>query len=112
MAKIKRKTIEVGVLLYRVNYFLKNGYDTTPDEREVMCTFIEGVLHDTGNYEGYRYLDTDEIKYRYLDPDEIKGNGLNHCNGSRRHYFVSSKIDEDYKAVAELVAKHYSGLEI
>jgi hypothetical protein len=93
MAKNKRKTIEVGTLLYRVNYFLKNGCDTTPDEREVMCTFIEGVLHDTGNYMGYAYLSTDEIE----------------GNGSRRHYFVSSKIDEDYEAAKALVEKHYYG---
>ena len=85
-----RKTIEVGTLLHRVNYFLENDRGTA-EEREVMCTFIEGVLHDTGNYEGYRYLDTDEIE----------------GNGSRRFYFVSDRIDEDYAAAAELVAKHY-----
>ena len=92
MAKIKRKTIEVGTLLHRVNYFLKSDRSTA-DEREVMCTFIEGVLHDTGNYMGYAYLSTDEIE----------------GNGSRRHYFVSPKIDEDYEAAAALIAKHYSG---
>mgnify|MGYP001108517802 CR=1 FL=1 len=90
MAKIARKTVEVGTLLHRVNYFLKNA-ETTADEREVMCTFIEGVLHDTGNYRGYAYLDTDEIA----------------GNGSRRHYFVSGKIDADYEAAADLVQKHY-----
>jgi hypothetical protein len=75
-----------------VNYFLKNDRSTA-DEREVMCTFIEGVLHDTGNYMGYAYLNTDEI-----------------CgNGSRRHYFVSPKIDEDYEAAAALIEKHYYG---
>jgi hypothetical protein len=92
MAKIARKTVEVGTLLRRVNYFLKNA-NSTPDEREVLCTFIEGVLHDTGNYRGYAYLDTAEIE----------------GNGSRRHYFVSGKIDADYEAAAALVAKHYYG---
>jgi len=92
MAKIARKTVEVGTLLRRVNYFLKNA-NSTPDEREVLCTFIEGTLHDTGNYRGYAYLDTAEIE----------------GNGSRRHYFVSSKIDADYEAAAALVAKHYYG---
>ena len=93
MAKNKRKTVEVGTLLYRLNYFLANAIRSTADEREVMCQFVEGVLFDTGNYEGFRYLDTDEIE----------------GNGSRRHYFVSSKINEDYEAAAALVAKHYSG---
>ena len=93
MAKTNaRKTVDVGTLLYRLNYFLENDKGTA-EEREVMCQFMEGVLHDTGNYEGYRYLDTDEIA----------------GNGTRRFYFVSDRIDEDYHAAAELVAKHYYG---
>lgn len=92
MAKTKRKTIEVGTLLYRLNYFLASD-KSTAEEREVMCTFIEGVLHDTGIYEGYRYLDTDEIE----------------GNGSRRFYFVSGKIEDEYAAAAALVEKHYYG---
>lgn len=56
MAKPARKTVEVGTLLRRVNFFRALGRSTA-DEREVMCTFIEGVLHDTGNYRGYAYLD-------------------------------------------------------
>jgi len=91
-----RKTIEVGTLLHRVNYFLENDRGT-PEEREVLCTFIEGVLHATGNYEGFRYLDAREY--------EGEAEGL----GSRRFYFVSSKIIDDYHAAAELVAKHYYG---
>ena len=92
MAKPARKTVEVGTLLHRVNYFLASDRSTA-DEREVMCTFIEGVLHDTGNYRGYRYLDTDQIE----------------GNGSRRYYFVSGKIDEDYEAARALIQKHYYG---
>ena len=92
MAKTARKTVEVGTLLRRVNFFLASE-NSTADEREVMCTFIEGVLHDTGNYRGYRYLDTDQIE----------------GNGSRRHYFVSGKIDEDYEAADALIQKHYYG---
>ena len=92
MAKTARKTVEVGTLLHRVNYFLASE-NSTAEEREVMCTFIEGVLFDTGNYQGFRYLDTDEIE----------------GNGSRRFYFVSSKIDEDYAAAKALIEKHYYG---
>jgi hypothetical protein len=92
MAKNKRKTIEVGTLLHRLNYFLASD-KSTAEEREVMCTFVEGILFDTGNYEGFRYLDTDEIE----------------GNGTRRFYFVSNKIQADYDAAAALVAKHYYG---
>jgi hypothetical protein len=94
--KNARKTVEVGALLYRLNYFLKNDKGSV-DEREVMCSFVEGILFDTGNYEGYRYLDARE----YAGEAE----GL----GSRRFYFVSSKIVAEYNAAEELVAKHYSG---
>jgi len=96
MAKTQRKTIEVGTLLHRLNYFLENDQGT-PEEREIMCTFVEGVLHDTGNYEGYRYLDAREY--------EGEAEGL----GSRRFYFVSPKIDEDYEAATALIQEHYYG---
>ena len=45
MAKTARKTVEVGTLLHRVNYFLASE-NSTADEREVMCTFVEGILFD------------------------------------------------------------------
>lgn len=94
MAKIARKTIAVGTLLHRLNYFLANDRGTA-DEREIMISFVEGILHDTGNYRGYRYID---------GPDgEVDG------LGSRRYYFVSSKIQEEYDAATALIRKHYSG---
>jgi hypothetical protein len=92
MAKTARKTIEVGTLLHRVNYFLASD-SSTEEEREVMCTFIEGVLFDTHNYRGYRYLDADS----------------EHASASRRRYYVSDRIQEDYAAAAELIEKHYYG---
>ena len=92
MPKLARKTIEVGTLLHRLNYFLANDRGTA-DEREIMISFVEGILHDTGNYRGFRYID---------GPDgEVDG------LGSRRYYFVSGKIQEDYDAAADLIAKHY-----
>ena len=92
MAKAARKTIAVGTLLHRLNYFLKNDRGTA-DEREIMISFVEGILHDTGNYRGYRYID---------GPDgEVDG------LGSRRFYYVSSRIQEEYDAAADLIAKHY-----
>lgn len=91
MSKTPRKTIEVGTLLHRVNYFLDSDRNTA-DEREVMCTFIEGVLIDTGNYQGYRYLNTSEIE----------------GNGSRRFYFVNSKIQTEYAIADKLIANQAS----
>ena len=94
MAKIARKTVEVGTLLYRLNYFLENDRGTA-EEREIMIMFVEGILHDTGNYRGYRYI----------EGPGGEADGL----GSRRYYFVGSKIQEDYDAAADLIAKHYYG---
>jgi hypothetical protein len=94
--KIARKTVNVGVILYRLNYFLKNAKGSA-DEREAMASFVEGILHDTGNYEGYRYLDGRESE------GEVEG------LGTRRFYFISKKIIEDYLAAEEIVSKHYYG---
>lgn len=76
-----RKTIEVGKLLHMGNFFLA-GKNNTPDERQAICSMIESMLQQTGNYQGYRYLDTAEIE----------------GNGTRRAYFASSLIDDDYDA--------------
>jgi hypothetical protein len=89
-----RKTVEVGTLLHRLNYFLANDKGTA-DEREIMISFVEGILHDTGNYMGFRYIE---------GPDgEVDG------LGTRRYYFVGPKIQEDYDAAAALIEKHYYG---
>lgn len=90
-----RKTIEVGTLLHRLNYFLANDRGT-PEERDIMIMFVEGILHDTGNYFGYRYIES---------PVEGEVDGL----GTRRYYFVGPRIQSDYDAAAELIAKHYYG---
>jgi len=103
MAKTKRKTVEVGTLLHRVNYFLASE-NSTAEEREVMCTFVEGVLFDTGNYRGFRYLDNAAV----FGDGENAGVGPG-GNGSRRFYFVSSKIQDDYDAARSLIEKHYYG---
>ena len=94
--KNARKTVEVGTLLYRLNYFLKNDKGSV-DEREVMCSFVEGILHDTGNYRGFAYLPKEDY------PGEVDG------LGTRRRYFVSGTVDADYEAAADLIKKHYYG---
>lgn len=94
MAKTPRKTIQVGSLLRRANHFLASK-NSTPDEREVMATFVEGILHDTGNYRGFSYLSKD------LYPNETQG------LGSRRYYLVSTAIENDYEAADLLIQKHY-----
>jgi hypothetical protein len=81
MAKVARKTVEVGKILRMANSFLA-AENTTADEREGVCALMEAILFETGNYRGYRYLDTDQIE----------------GNGSRRFYFPSGKIVDDHDA--------------
>ena len=76
-----RKTIEVGKILKLANHFLANP-NSTPDQREGVCAMIETVLFETGNYSGYRYLDTDEVA----------------GSGTRRYYFPAAKIQADFDA--------------
>ena len=81
MANPSRKTVEVGKMLRMANSFLA-AENTTADEREGVCALMEAILFETGNYRGYRYLDTDQIE----------------GNGSRRFYFPSGKIVDDHDA--------------
>ena len=83
--KVARKTIEVGKVLKMANTFLA-AHNTTPDERDAIAYFIEGVLFESGNYRGYAYLPKENY------PDEVDG------LGTRRRYFASSKIDAEYEA--------------
>jgi len=72
-----RKTISVEKVREMANAFLANE-NTTADEREGVCALVESVLLETGNYQGFRYLD--------LKMDE-DGNVECLGSGSRRYYF-------------------------
>lgn len=85
MAKVARKTINVSTVLKMANSFLA-AENTTADEREGVAAMIEGILFETGNYAGFRYLDNDKAM---ADPVGA---------GSRREYFAGRKILGDYDA--------------
>ena len=74
----KRKTIQVGKVLTMANHFLA-AENTNADERFAVAQFLESILFETGNYVGYRYLDTQEVE------------GM----GTRRYYYPSAVIQED-----------------
>lgn len=80
-----RKTINVSTVLKMANSFLA-AENTTADEREGVAAMLEGILFETGNYAGFRYLDNDKA---IADPVGA---------GSRREYFASKKILGDYDA--------------
>lgn len=85
MPKVSRKTINVSTILKMANSFLA-AENTTADEREGVAALMEGILFETGNYAGYRYLDN------YKDMTDPLG------AGSRREYFAGKKILDDYDA--------------
>jgi hypothetical protein len=72
-----RKTIEIARTLRMANAYLA-APDTTPDGREAIASMITGILQDTGNYGGFRYLELE-----MHDDGTVKTLGC----GSRREYF-------------------------
>jgi hypothetical protein len=57
----KRKTIKVEQLVEIVNDMLKNSLEESKERRQGAMNVLEAVLHDTGNYNGFRYLLAEEI---------------------------------------------------
>lgn len=56
----RRKTVDVQQLINTTNQILRTS---TCDAhlRKGWCAALEWVLHETGNYRGYRYLTADEV---------------------------------------------------
>ena len=59
---MSRKTIEVEFVKNRVNEMLANS-TCSPKERRAMAIVLDIILHETGNYRGFRYLQLDS-QYR------------------------------------------------
>lgn len=55
-----RKTIEVERIKQMVNYYLKNSPTEEFAQREGEFQLLEAILSETGNYCGFRYLESDE----------------------------------------------------
>ncbi len=85
MTKLTRKTVEVGKLLSMANHFL-SASNTNQDEREAVSQFMEAILFETGNYQGFRYLPNDHGELDF------------ETDGTRRFYFPSKKIQSDFEA--------------
>jgi len=55
-----RKTFEVEAVLDHVNNMLKTNY-WSKETRIGMFLVLENILHNTGNYNGFRYLSNLEV---------------------------------------------------
>ena len=59
-----RKTIEVKGLLEWANIQLqRNDEYADTGFKSGICTMIERILMDTGNYDGYMHLDKDDCEF-------------------------------------------------
>jgi len=71
----KRKTIEVKVVKDKINDLLGNPeLKLNQDEKKALCTFLEGVLMDTGNYRGFQHVYWCEKGYQeWVDAGTVEG---------------------------------------
>lgn len=54
----KRKTIEIEFIKDKINQALKNTeFPLNTDQKEILCTILEIILHKTDNYKGFYFLD-------------------------------------------------------
>jgi hypothetical protein len=56
-----RKTFKVHEFRENINNRLRNSRDDQRDMRRGMLSALEGVLHATGNYQGFGYLNKDDM---------------------------------------------------
>lgn len=49
-----RKTYEVQKLKERINHML--AQNISDDAKVALCIILEGVLHETNNYQGFQYI--------------------------------------------------------
>ena len=85
-----RKTASVAKMLHMANSYLASA-GSDRDGRAAIANFIEGVLHDTGNYRGFSVKESPEIApYSAEAP-------------VRHFYFPSGAIAAEYDAIAASV---------
>jgi hypothetical protein len=83
-----RKTIPVGKIVDKVNLMLAKTVGSMESRIGAMA-LLEEILHDTGNYRGYKYLDSTEVPVGE-QPGIIRDpNGANNRfpDETRRQYF-------------------------
>jgi hypothetical protein len=77
---MRRKTIRVETVIDWANHYLATSDDQCSERRRGVLMMLDMILHETGNYQGYRYitnLETDHTPgVRY---DENTGELLNYA---------------------------------
>ena len=84
-----RKTIEISRLIEKGNQFLLDSADDMGFERNSLMDFLFDILHETGNYKGFRYLcakdmaESDNGKSVGIIFDENGDPNFNGCDNTR-----------------------------
>ena len=81
----RRKTFDVDQLRISVNSRLA-GSVCSADVRSGMCSILEEVLHDTGNYRGFGYLTATEVPRGHLPGIIRDGENSVFPDETRRYY--------------------------
>ncbi len=59
-----KKTLKVEALRNKINAMLNDSHgEDTEHVRQGYINVLESVLHDTGNYDGFRYLDWSDMQH-------------------------------------------------
>lgn len=58
---MSRKTFSVEEFRASVNHFLQHSKDDMVGNRQGMATALESVLHASGNYKGFGYLNREDM---------------------------------------------------
>ena len=88
-----RKTIKIASIVDKCNEFLLNTADEMQLERDALMMFVFDILHETGNYKGFRYLcakdmaESDNGKSVGIIFDENGDPNFNGCDNSRIKIF-------------------------
>ena len=88
---MSKKTIQVEVLRNRINNTMKTDIGPHEGRQSLLC-LLEDILHETGNYRGYRYLTEKEvllnarpgIRTTNLSGNELEYSDKFYCTDSTR----------------------------
>jgi hypothetical protein len=59
----KRKTIQINFIKDKINSALKNTeFPLSTDQKEILCTMLEIILHKANAYNGFYFLDNQKTE--------------------------------------------------
>ena len=84
-----KKTFPIAALLEKANWMLEHSKDELKEARESIALFTSDILHQTGNYKGFGFLDLSKGTKGIYGPD------------ARVFFYVAEHLKEDYRKCSE-----------